>query len=708
MQTIIDRGQVDVFGDVEETSEFTIAATPFAYKILSDGLYSNKIRAVIRELSTNAYDAHVFLNKKDIPFDVQLPNSFSPLFSLRDYGPGMSKEDIMGLYTTYFKSGQYKIKSNDYVGCLGLGSKSPFAYTRSFNVTSFHNNIKTDYTLYINDKNIPTITVVNEEESDEQSGLLITIPVKTGDRYNFCKEAENIYKYFHVKPNISGSSSYDSTEVKYIYEGSNWKIRDNSNISGIQIIMGNIAYPVIFSSLNGLSESIKAIFRQNNINIDIFANIGDVSITPSREQLQYDELTNNFIKDQYNNIIIEVEQRIKEELKNCKSLWQARITSHKLLKSSLSIFKNISCLHSVMWNNLPLLNSFISLSDKQVVFSFSRRERYYRRRRYWGESNCSKTPQKERVISIYFNNDALIVENDVERGAFSRCKELSEQRQTTVYLIEHDTELIKALGCIPEDIIKASTLPKPQRKAITGHIYGSKSKVFALQTNIVSESNYKHWKETEIDLKDGGIYLVLDRYSPEMYEDNQVFPGWYTFDNMLLALKGLDGGVLKPIYGIRQSLTKKIGKNNKWISFWEYFKKRVNEEEINRKVSLCFVHLDEYNDFNYADSFEALLSYKDEISCPLFKQMFALLEQYHREEKDLQPLSIKSYTWLDICKIFDSKFVMPISNSTLSDIRLKIINKYPMLNYVMEKYSSLTSTEISQIIDYIKLVQGEK
>ena len=40
-------------------SNYSIDATAKAFAILSDGLYSNKILAVVRELSTNAYDSHV-------------------------------------------------------------------------------------------------------------------------------------------------------------------------------------------------------------------------------------------------------------------------------------------------------------------------------------------------------------------------------------------------------------------------------------------------------------------------------------------------------------------------------------------------------------------------------------------------------------------------------------------------------------------------
>ena len=44
---------------VQGTNGFTIAQTSKMFKILSDSLYSDKIMAIIRELSTNANDAHI-------------------------------------------------------------------------------------------------------------------------------------------------------------------------------------------------------------------------------------------------------------------------------------------------------------------------------------------------------------------------------------------------------------------------------------------------------------------------------------------------------------------------------------------------------------------------------------------------------------------------------------------------------------------------
>ena len=98
---------------LESQSSFTIKASPKAFAILSSGLYSDKIKAIIRELACNALDSHKAA-KQDKPFDIHLPGSWSSEFKIRDYGTGLSKESILKLYTTYFES--TKQDSNDYIG----------------------------------------------------------------------------------------------------------------------------------------------------------------------------------------------------------------------------------------------------------------------------------------------------------------------------------------------------------------------------------------------------------------------------------------------------------------------------------------------------------------------------------------------------------------------------------------------------------------
>ena len=138
---IISDNSVDVtLSNVGNTGEFKIKNSRKAFQILSSGLYSNKIKAIIRELSTNALDSHRAAGTVDTPFEVHLPTILEPYFSVRDYGTGLTDQEIESIYTTYFES--TKTNSNEYIGALGLGSKSPFSYTDNFTVTSVKNGSK--------------------------------------------------------------------------------------------------------------------------------------------------------------------------------------------------------------------------------------------------------------------------------------------------------------------------------------------------------------------------------------------------------------------------------------------------------------------------------------------------------------------------------------------------------------------------------------
>ena len=196
-----------IISNVAEIGEFRIRNSAKAFNILSSGLYANKIRAIIRELSCNAVDSHVAAGKSSVPFDVHLPNQLEPWFSIRDYGTGLSHEQVTNIYTTYFES--TKTNSNEFIGALGLGSKSPFSYTDNFTVTAVQNGKKGIYSAFINEQGVPSIALMMEEETTDPNGVEVRFAVE--DRYDFDKfrsEARHVYEYFKLRPVISGNADF--------------------------------------------------------------------------------------------------------------------------------------------------------------------------------------------------------------------------------------------------------------------------------------------------------------------------------------------------------------------------------------------------------------------------------------------------------------------------------------------------------------------
>jgi len=65
---------IDIIGGKGKVQAFDFEFNAKAFDILSSKLYKYKISAIIRELSSNAYDSHVEANNKDLPFEIHVPN----------------------------------------------------------------------------------------------------------------------------------------------------------------------------------------------------------------------------------------------------------------------------------------------------------------------------------------------------------------------------------------------------------------------------------------------------------------------------------------------------------------------------------------------------------------------------------------------------------------------------------------------------------
>jgi HSP90 family molecular chaperone len=185
MQITTEKRNFETFGTEKlQTTAFKVKQSREMFKLLSSNIYSDKVSAVIRELSANAWDAHRMAGKQDVPFEVHMPNSFEPFFYVKDFGTGLSKENIIHLYTTYGES--TKTKDNETTGCFGIGSKSPFAYTDQFTITSRFNGVKYVYNCFVNDDGIPTVAPVAESETTEENGLEVNFAVDTNDFRTLC------------------------------------------------------------------------------------------------------------------------------------------------------------------------------------------------------------------------------------------------------------------------------------------------------------------------------------------------------------------------------------------------------------------------------------------------------------------------------------------------------------------------------------------
>jgi hypothetical protein len=262
---------------------FSIAGNAKAFDILSSKIYTNVPLAIVRELSTNASDSHTDAGCPEKPFDVHLPNALEPWLTIRDYGTGLSPEAVETVYTTYFKS--TRSTSDEFTGCLGLGSKSPFAYTDQFTIVSNWNGQQYTYSAFKNESSCPSLALLSTIETNEPNGLEIRISIRPGDANIFVKAAQRVYTFFKVRPNIVGAQvSFDSMTPEVITD--NFALYTSSNnmlTSRVNVVMGQVCYSVD-------SYKVNTPFGQSAI-LTLNMPMGSVSIAASREEIHYDDKT---------------------------------------------------------------------------------------------------------------------------------------------------------------------------------------------------------------------------------------------------------------------------------------------------------------------------------------------------------------------------------------------------------------------------------
>ena len=283
---------------VMEKSQARIKMSAHAFSILASGLYTDKIAAVLREVGCNARDAHVAAGKPDLPIEVKLPTVLDSQFHIKDWGVGLDKEEVMGMYLTFFES--TKSESDDFVGAFGLGSKSPFAYTDSFTVTAAKGGVKRVFTVF-REAGVPQCVFLHEEPApaDWQNGLQVSFPVKPTDTADFAARAARVYEFWDVKPVFRGAEVTWPSYAARMETASCVLVRGFNR--GASVVMGGVKYPLpkvddIAGNEQqsvGEAEYLRAFlltFLRECAPV-LKAPIGLLSVTPSREALSLDTTT---------------------------------------------------------------------------------------------------------------------------------------------------------------------------------------------------------------------------------------------------------------------------------------------------------------------------------------------------------------------------------------------------------------------------------
>lgn len=325
MRTTHEESDVVTIG-IGAKTKAKIHQTREAFRILSKGLYTKPIEAIVRELASNAWDSHRAAGKLDVPFKLHLPTQLEPWFAIEDFGIGLDDEGIQELYTGYF--GTSKNQSEDDIGGFGLGSKTPFCYTDSFTIISTQNHIARTYTVFVGDDGCPWVSLLNEETVEKDNGLLCQFPVEDKEirQSAFKTAAEYTLQEFRVKPECNYPLNFSIQDA--IIDKPRYKWFKGSNSLQLIAVMGQVQYPVDLNHIKNkfTNDLAKAVVKYNGT-VKIYFEIGELEVPPSRESVLLNDYSIKAIEDaligvdnNFASMIIDEVEACENHVKACNKL----------------------------------------------------------------------------------------------------------------------------------------------------------------------------------------------------------------------------------------------------------------------------------------------------------------------------------------------------------------------------------------------------
>jgi len=297
-------GSKAVASGLQHTQSFQMQMNAKMFSILTDKLYTNKVAAVIRELSANAVDSHNQAGKGDVPFVLSIPTWIDQTFKIRDYGTGIDPDKFYDIYTNLGYS--TKDSDNEFIGTYGLGSKTPFAIADTYSIINYYNGTAYSYTAY-KDEGMPTVSLIGSQPTKEPNGLQISVNSERTSLHQFKDELRKQLKYFPVKPIITNDDDFEWEEMPDLSKGYAF---DNYG-SSLEIIMGQICYYVDAYDLPYDSEIRNTIGYGS---MSVTAELGEVDITPSRESLELSTKTLEWLEAKTAQILETLAQDVKDDI----------------------------------------------------------------------------------------------------------------------------------------------------------------------------------------------------------------------------------------------------------------------------------------------------------------------------------------------------------------------------------------------------------
>lgn len=358
-----------------EVIESQIADPQIMFTLLTK-LYNDLTRIIVQEYIANARDAHREIGNDDRPIRITLPTRFTNELVMRDFGPGISPNRVANVFAHLGAS--TKRSNNKQTGGFGIGAKSAFCYVDSFNIETFIDGIKRSYTfLKAGEDGKPKILCLGEEPTEEENGTGIIIAIKGSDIDKVCSNVYKLTQFWEVRPEIVNPDTFNGQKYRdftVIAEGRNYKFFQNC--PDTYVVVDGIPYSFHYDAcFNGAEDydKYKAIFDTKCFNF--FFSTGEVSISPNREGLSYDNETIVTVRKVVDEAIAEIKVNTQNSIDLIDNIIEAKSAISKF--STLSMFTKGLTWRGHDLSNFRLNSKFYRISEYRLYRQKLRKSQAY-------------------------------------------------------------------------------------------------------------------------------------------------------------------------------------------------------------------------------------------------------------------------------------------------------------------------------------------
>jgi len=698
-----------------KTKSFGFGDKRVIINILRSKMYSDPIYIICQEIMSNSRDAHREVGEDKKPVKVILPTKFDETIHFVDWGPGINKDRMENVFILYGES--TKRGDNVQTGGFGLGCKTPFAYTDSFNITTItqegDKRYRRQYSAYIDETQIGAMSLLIETETDEHTGTTISIPVKTADIRTFEDNILKVSRFWKVRPELKNSKrSWPTEQIEF--EGTNWTLANgNGGSSSYQYYGYNSGNPLVI--IDGVQYPLKTDLVAKKANGDaatqlarrsirLFFNTGELQVTANREDLDYQPEVIDKIVKRLNECVEELREKMNATVVNATCLRDA-ISSWEKAKS---MYRHLGI--TPKWKGLDLVSekSFggYSSSRQGTIYVYERQPtgtggtvkfKAYRQRRYGSHP-------------IKVRHDWVLVEHDTdsERPHIRRIRTLFIDNPIAAYvgIVKFKDDAAKTAweGTFNWSMLKPTMLSTVAKAKIvrSGPPKGSRAKIVPVKELTSRRSSRTgtvlEWKNADNKaVTDAGIYVKL--YGGDAFlVDKAGKETIVSKDNLERISKTLD----IEVWGVLSRSVKKLG--SQWVDVHTHVCIEIAKLEADQGVKDYILLGKKHSLRNYGEDFwKFLLKREANIAdaTGVFAQYLAESKKSDAGKEKLERLH-KLQSAINLERV-------AIKCAAMKKLKEQFCQTYPLANAVIRGfYNDVLYEDVADgIIDYVNAKDKE-